>query len=150
MPAFDEKALRKLDGFQEGYAVELADGQKWTLPPVRMRVYPRDMDDGSVEAVCRPWYADQMEKEIDVLFGVTEADFTEIWTARLTITSRLLRSNYDLPPGGTGVLLSYVPGDALSEARWDKIRSAILGRDPDASAEGDDPKAEADTSDGSA
>lgn len=139
----DEKALRRAD-FSPGYAVELGDSQLWTLPAVKVRIFPDEQPDGSVKMNIRPWYADQMEPELDILFGMGSSDYVDIWQARMTIASRLLKSNYDLPAGSLGTLLAYVPGDPKSEERWDKIRSAILGRDPapaDDDEESDDPKA---------
>jgi hypothetical protein len=134
----DELALRRPD-FQAGYAVRLADGQPWTFPAVRVRMYPEEQPDGTIKAMIRPWYADKLERELDVLFGLVEADYADIWQARFTIAVSLLRANYDLPPGAIKDLLTYVVGDAESERMWEKIRAAILGRDPDAAdPEGED------------
>lgn len=138
----DEKALRR-DAFEDGYAVTLADGQEWTIPPVRFRFFPGD--DGSFRG--RPWYGGDLEDELDILFGVVEPPdgmvmpFVQI---PIKIAAALLRKNYDLPPRSAASLLSYVPGDDASEAMLARITRAVLGRDPDAvdedDEEPDDPK----------
>lgn len=139
MQRLDESALRRAD-FQAGYAVELADGQRWTLPPVKIRICPDD--DG--ETVYRPWYGGNLEDDLDILFGVVDATHIQYIEVRLKIAAALLKQNYDLPKGAIGHLLGYVPGDEASESMMDKISVAIIGRDPDAvepeEPGGDDPK----------
>jgi len=141
LPKLDEASLRR-EPFSEGYAVELADGQRWVLPAVKMRFFPVKDDDGTFVLGAKPWFADQFEEELDMLFEVQHATFGQVWQARLRIASHLLQCNYNVTDRDVGHLLAYVPGDPTSEARWSKIREAILGRDPDAPDEDDaDPKA---------
>jgi hypothetical protein len=146
MERLDEASLRRPD-FRPGYAVELADGGRYTFPPVSIRIFPDD--DGSVQ--WRPWYDGDLEDDLDVLFGVVPARSGQVIEVRLRIAAALLRRNYDLPRGAVGRLLTYIPGDAASEARYDRVSRAILGRDPDAVEDDEDedapdPKGEGDAS----
>lgn len=144
MPKYDEAALRR-DPFSEGYAVELADGQKYVFPAVRMRVAPFEKDDGGIEVRYRPVYACDLEREIDVMFGVVDCTEMEYFEARMRTAAALLRSNYDLPRGAVTELLAHY-GDEASKARMRAISAAIVGRDPAAKDEDEeidgDPKGE--------
>lgn len=144
-----ELDLRRPDFDASGFAVTLADGQEWRIPPVRIRVFPDDAG----EIRYRPWYAGALEDELDILFGVvpvTEGMGDPFVDLPLKIAATLLRRNYDLPPGSVGRLLTYFPGDAASEGMLRKVTRAVLGRDPEAAdPEDDDPKAGDAATDGS-
>lgn len=134
MSKYDEAALRRTP-FSEGYAVELADGQRYVFPAVTVKVWPEEKDDGTIEVNYRQVYADEFAPEVDIIFGVVEATGGEHLDALMRLAAKLLKSNYDLPRGAVGELLAYRVGDPASQERWGKVKKAILGRDPDASDE---------------
>lgn len=144
MSKYCEATLRR-NPFSEGYAVELADSQRWTFPAVRMRVAPFEKDDGGIGVSYRPVYACDLEREIDVMFGVVDATASEEFEARMRVAAQLLKSNYDLPRGAVTELLAHYPGEEASQRRMEKITRAILGRDPDS---GDEEEIDGDPKDG--
>jgi len=139
--SYDENALRK-PGFIEGTRIVLGDGQAWSFPPVKIRIYPDVADDGSLTARFKPtYYADGMEKEVDALFGVGSPDAVEYLTAQFSVAVKLLKSNYDLPNAAFSELLGWVRDDPTSEKMWDKVRAIVMGRYANEEAEDDfDPK----------
>jgi len=140
----DERALRR-PSFSEGYAVELADGQRWVFPAVRIRMEPDEAEDGSIEVRYRKVYAADIQAELDVLLGVADSTDMEYRETEMKLAARMLRCNYDLPKGAIPELLGYYADDRSGQERWGKIIGAILGRDPDAAEpedeETDGPKA---------
>ena len=135
MQKYDEQALRR-PTFEPGHAVELGDGQKWTMPPIRMRAFPRMRPDGTLEVPFRPMVGGELEALLDILFGVEkEPGYADMIECEIRIAAGLLVRNYDLPPEAVAELLTYIIGDDASEARWDRIRAVILGRDPDAGSD---------------
>ena len=75
----------------------LADGQEWTFPTPRIRLKPRIVD-GKVEIGGGPHSAPNLTIQLDILFGVTEADPAERLRVKFEVAVRLLAANYDLSP----------------------------------------------------
>jgi hypothetical protein len=124
----DEKALRK-PGFQEGTKVTLADGQDWVFPKPRIRFTPRIVG-GKVEINGGPSFGPELDNQLDILFGVAEADPAERLRVKFEIAVRLLAANYDLKPTDFARLIVLEPGDPASDERWDQLSSAIMGIAP--------------------
>jgi hypothetical protein len=124
----DEKALRK-PGFSEGPKVVLADGQAWILPKPRLRFKPRIVD-GKVEIGGGPSFGPEFDDQIDILFGVIEADPAERLRVKFEVAVRLLAANYDLRPNQFSELIVLEPGDPASDERWEQLCNAIMGIAP--------------------
>jgi hypothetical protein len=124
----DEKALRK-PGFSEGPKVVLADGQAWTFPKPRLRFKPRIVD-GKVEIGGGPSFGPEFDDQIDILFGVIDADPAERLRVKFEVAVRLLAANYDLRPNQFSALIVLEPGDPASDERWEQLCNAIMGIAP--------------------
>lgn len=131
MSKLDEVALRRPNFDSSGFAVELADGQKWRLPAIKIRAFPVEKDDGEIGVEWKQVYAVDVDKELDIILGVVDANAADMIDAKMRIAARLLKCNYDLPKGAVGELLSLDFGEECSQSRWDRITAAILGRDPE-------------------
>jgi hypothetical protein len=125
----DEKALRK-PTFSEGYKVTLADGQEWTFPKPRIRFRPRIGPDGRVEVGGGPSFGPEYDQQMDVLFGVVEAEPIERLRVKFEIAVRLLRANYELSDLDLGELLELEPGDAANDERWEQITRVVMAISP--------------------
>jgi hypothetical protein len=125
----DELALRK-PGFSEGYKVALADGQEWTFPKPRIRFRPKIGADGKVEVGGGPSFGPEYDRQLDVLFGVTEAEPVEQLRVKFEVAVRLLSANYDLTAEQLGDLVVFEPGDEPAEERWEQLSRAVMGIAP--------------------
>src|SRR5665213_124726 len=91
----NEVALRK-PTFSEGYSVELADGQFWTLPKSRFRFVPVVVD-GKVEIASRVLFGPNFDGSLRGIPTVDEEpDLVERLRAKFELTVRLLMANYEL------------------------------------------------------
>jgi hypothetical protein len=125
----DERALRK-PGFSDGHKVALADGQEWTFPKPRIRFRPRIGPDGRVEVGGGPSFGPEYDGQLDVLFGVTEAEPFERLRVKFEVAVRLLRGNYELTDDQVGELLVMEPGDPASDERWEELTRVLMGIAP--------------------
>lgn len=121
----DEKALRK-PGFSDGHKVVLADGQEWTFPRPRIRLKPRIVD-GKVEISGGPSFGPEFDEQLDILFGVSDADPAERLRVKFEVAVRLLAANYDLRPEQFAELIVLEIGDPASNERWEQLSNAIMG-----------------------
>jgi hypothetical protein len=126
--SLDEKSLRK-PAFSAGVKITLADGQEWTLPKPRIRFKPRIVD-GKVEIGGGPSFGPEFDDKLDILFGVTEADPSELLRIKFELAVRLLAVNYDLKPENFGELIVLEPDDPASDERWEQLCDAIMGIAP--------------------
>jgi hypothetical protein len=124
----DERALRKPE-FSEGHRVVLADGQEWTLPKPRIRFKPR-ICDGKVEIGGGPSFGPEFDDQLDILFGIVEADPAERLRVKFEVAVRLLAANYHLGPRQFAELIVLEPGEPASDERWEQLSNAIMGIAP--------------------
>jgi hypothetical protein len=125
----DEKALRK-PGFNDGYAITLADGQTWTIPKPRFRFRPTVGSDGRVEVGGRPTFGPEYEASIEVLYGVGDVEPIETLRVKFEMAVRLLSANYDLKPDDFSELIVLEPDDPASNERWEQLTRALMGVAP--------------------
>lgn len=124
----NETALRR-EGFTEGYKVTLADGQEWTLPKPKIRFKPK-LVDGKVEVGGGPSFGPEFDPQLDVLFGVVDAEPIERLRVKFEMAVRLLGANYDLTPDDFAELIVLEPDDPASDERWEQLTRAIMGIAP--------------------
>ena len=124
----DERALRKPE-FSEGHRVVLADGQEWTFPKPRIRFKPR-ICDGKVEIGGGPSFGPEFDDQLDILFGIVEAEPIERLRVKFEMAIRLLQANYELTDSDLGELLELEPGDASNDERWKQITRVVMAISP--------------------
>jgi hypothetical protein len=132
----DEKALRK-EGFSEGSAVRLGDGQLWTFPKPHLSMFSQ-VADGKIEAgyifTHGKDYADRLDQYIEC------EDTFEKMCIQLELASGLLLRNYDLDNKALRRLISIdTDGADVDPEMWPAIQAVLFGRDaPKPSAVGSD------------
>lgn len=124
----NEVELRK-PGFREGYALMMADGQRWHIPKPRIRVKLLERENES-SILQRPAFGDAYEQSIDILFGVEEATNWKRLETRFKLMAALLRENYELTPQNVSELLILEVDDEKSDERWEEVEDALLGIQP--------------------
>lgn len=122
----DERALRRAD-FVEGFPVTLADGQEWTLPPVRLRCVPDDGPDGF------RFVAVGLGSEYEAAFlAATRADgAAEVIRTELALARRLLLRNYDLTIEQVAELIRFdyaAEPDPEADAIRQEVMRVAMGR----------------------
>ena len=127
--SLDERALRK-PGFSEGYGVVLADGQTWIFPKPRIRFRPKIGADGRVEVGGGPGFGPEYDQQIDVLYGMTEAEPIEQLRVRFEVAVRLLQSNYELTSDQLSELIVYEAEDEAAQDQWVQLSRVIMGISP--------------------
>src|SRR6202041_2391368 len=106
MQMLDEKALRTPE-FRDGTAVKLADGQEWTFPRPRFRVFPVEAPDGEIGPGYRPTYGSAFDRMMEVFFGVASCTTDQLFDMRFKGSTDLLRRNYSLTTADLGTLLVF-------------------------------------------
>jgi hypothetical protein len=124
----DEKARRKAE-FVEGYPVMLADGQEWWMPKPKFRFKPKFVN-GRVEMTGGATFGPESDSELEILYGVVDAEAGEFLRVKFALAVRLLRVNYELTDDEVADLVVLEPGDAASEARWEAMTNALMGNSP--------------------
>lgn len=125
----DEIALRTPE-FRDGPKVRLADGQEWTFPRPRFRVFPAEARDGEVTPGYRPTYGAAFDRMLELFFGVESCTTGDLFEMRFKAACDLLRRNYRLSTADLATLLFYEEDDAESEARWSAIDAILVGAPP--------------------
>lgn len=133
----DEPALRRPD-FDDGVAVELADGQEWTFPALWYRTFPRKTEGGGVETVMRVTYGPEHDADLEILFGSKEAEAHVQVDAMTRLAATLLLRNYDLDDDALAKLLPFDARSESSQGMWGRVVRAIRGERPKPSAAGSD------------
>lgn len=137
-----ESALRRPD-FRPGIPVELADGQVWHLPRVRLTRRLHIGPEGGLRLVrsaedAPPGWLDALAR----LEALADDDLAYLeWLAGMGLA--LLHRNYDVPDELAPELFALVEGDGASLLRWAALRLAVLGRalpDVDAAPADDTPE----------
>ena len=129
----DEKGLRK-PTFSEGTRVRLADGQEWTFPRPRLRIYPRRDPEGKFYAAGGPSYGPDFEDRYDEFMeSVATRDDTpeclyRIECLHLELAAILLLANYELDDRDLRRLLVIEYDDPESEARWEAVNDVLACR----------------------
>jgi hypothetical protein len=132
----DEQALRK-EGFVEGEAIRLWDGQTWHLPkPAIVGFYPRpSVDTPGKFDLCRSF---DVGADYDALIDAYLGDPT--LTNLIALAWVLLSRNYSLQPADLSGLLFRVmkehPRYEENEAMFEAVADVCLGRAPKPSPAG--------------
>lgn len=132
----NELEMRKPE-FQDGYPVQLADGQTWFIPRPRICFYPTVVD-GKIAIGGGPTFGPEFDGMLDILFGVNDVEPQEYLRAEFEMTVRLLQANYNLTVEQIAPLITMELGNPASEARWEAIREAIRGNAPKPTADTSD------------
>jgi hypothetical protein len=128
---------RRRPTFTQGSAVQLADGQSWTFPKARIQFRPRILD-GHAEVMGGSRFGPEFDGDMDILFGVVEAEPVDRLRAKFQMAVRLLLANYDLSDDEISNLIVWEPEDPISAKNWADLTTVLSGGTP--------PKQSADTS----
>jgi hypothetical protein len=130
----DERSLRR-ENFENGIECVLCDGQKWTFPPVRMRLVPKLNEDGSIAVTPKQNYSKEIDAFLNYEVKEDEFQFVDWMQKRCAAAVRTLLRNYDLTSEQVSELL-YWEDTPDSDEMWKQIDSATLGIVPKVSADG--------------
>jgi hypothetical protein len=129
----DEVALRRPE-FTEGCKVTLWDGQEWTFPKPKIRLYPVLKPDKTIEVGGGATFGPESEKLLEVLLGGADSDEWGRIKARLEMATRLLLSNYELTADDLTTLIVIENTDE-SNAIWENLNPVLSGSFPKASSD---------------
>lgn len=132
----NELELRK-PGFSEGSPVVLADGGIWIFPKSRIRFRPK-MVDGKIEVSGGAAFGPEFDDQVDVLFGIVDAEPGEYLRVQFEMAVRLLQSNYDITVPQIADLIEMEPGNPESDERWSAMRNVLRGLPPKLTADTSD------------
>lgn len=125
----DEKALRR-EPFSDGVKVKLGDGQEWTFPRPRMRLFPRLKEDGTTASKLVLTHGKAFQEKLDSYFDVPQEDRLGRLEIQVTLAADLLLANYTLDDAALESLLLFDQHDEANMAMWDAISYVILSIPP--------------------
>lgn len=121
----DESALRRTE-FRAGQAVELADGQSWSIPCPTVDYVPTFGPEGQVGVELVSSFGPLFDRKVQIL---RDADTTaDEAVAFFNLAVDLLDRNYDLGPDHYRTLLRYRPGDQERNRPLGEIFQIAIGR----------------------
>lgn len=130
----DEKALRR-EGFTEGVAIVLSDGQEWTFPvPAISAFYPRRNGDGKFALVEGYDFGPEYDRLTDRMVETEgeESSVVEHMSVLAEVAFFLLSRNYHVDPSGLASILRFETGERREKSleMWQAIKGVALGNTP--------------------
>jgi hypothetical protein len=131
----DEASLRK-PGFTEGPRIVLGDGQAWTFPRPRLRLYPVRAAEGRFTVGGAMGYGSNYADLVDQLVECDPGDTSARLALQFQMATSLLELNYTLSDRDFRRLLAIDLADPECESRWAQINQVLLGHPPKPLADG--------------